>query len=239
MSELLNATIEIQEMSDKKGQYGLIKKIKGKNLETGQTNTYTVYDKKKDGSTSTAWTQLQDIQVGDTVSVGYAEQSGTMQDGTPFTSRIVRAFDKTIGEGRKQYIQHNGAPLAGKPSQKANIASSGQSDDYWDKKAYKQCLWNYWLNGKRNGVDINSKLFPGEVDLVWEVFKQIENDAEKRFNPSPARAALERTNPNFFKDDLPEGKPLNAKQFVEHAERVRQVMEEEQTNEQLAEDIPF
>src|SRR5215216_6214086 len=94
MSELINATIEILEMTDKKGQFGMIRKIKGKNLETNQTNLYTVYDKKKDGSTSTAWTQLQDIQVGETVSVGYVEQAGTMQDGTPFTSRIVRAFDK-------------------------------------------------------------------------------------------------------------------------------------------------
>src|ERR1044071_151457 len=115
MNQLINATIEIVEMSDKRGQYGLIKKIKGKNIETGQTNTYTVYDKKKDGSISAAWSQLQDIQVGETVSVGYAEQQGQMQDGTPFTSRIVRNFDKTIGEGRKQYLSNNPAPQVEKP----------------------------------------------------------------------------------------------------------------------------
>src|SRR5215208_938853 len=133
MNQLINATISIVEMSDKKGQYGLIKKIKGKNLETGQTNTYTVYDKKKDGSISAAWTQLQDIQVGDTVSVGYAEQAGTMQDGTPFTSRIIRNFDKDLGEGRKNYTQSNPAPQAQSTSQRANIAPSGVSRDEFSR----------------------------------------------------------------------------------------------------------
>lgn len=124
MNPLNNATIEIVEMSDKKGQYGLIKKIKGKNLETGQTNTYTVYDKKKDGSISAAWTQLADIQVGDTVSVGYAEQTGIMTDGKPFTSRIIRNFDKDLGNGRKNYTQSNPAPQAQSTPSEANLSSS-------------------------------------------------------------------------------------------------------------------
>lgn len=48
-------------------------------------------------------TQLKSITVGDTVQVGFAEKSGQMEDGTPYTSRIVRNFDKDLGNGRKNY----------------------------------------------------------------------------------------------------------------------------------------
>src|SRR2546423_6471035 len=134
MNQLINATISIVEMSDKRGQYGLIKKIKGKNLETGQTNTYTVHQTKKDGGFTVAWEQLSGISIGDTVSVGYAEQSGTMQDGTPFTSRIIRNFDKTVGEGRKQYIQHNPAPQAQSPRINDSGASQRESSEAFGKR---------------------------------------------------------------------------------------------------------
>jgi hypothetical protein len=192
MSELLNITIEILEMTDKKGQFGMIRKIKGKNLETGQTNTYTVYDKKKDGSTSTAWTQLQDIQVGETVSVGYAEQAGTMQDGTPFTSRIVRAFDKDLGNGRKNYIGHNPAPLAGKPSQGQNLKPSEPLKDqaFWDKQAYEKCcsLWAAAVithKGYSSEQVISSFLM---TDSFWNLFQAIKADGEKRFATGWAKA---------------------------------------------------
>ena len=134
--DLLNATIEVMEMSDKKGQYGFIKKIKGKNIETGQANTYTVYDKKKDGTTSTAWSQLSEINVGDTVQVGYAEQKGTMQDGTPYTSRIVRNFNKDIGNGVRQY-QTSQAVKSPRTGQSG--ASGKVSEAKWDEIAVGKC----------------------------------------------------------------------------------------------------
>lgn len=186
---LLNATIEIVEMSDKRGKFGLIKKIKGKDIESGQTNTYTVYDKKKDGSISAAWSQLQTITIGDTVSVGYTEQQGQMDDGTPFTSRIVRNFNKDIGNGVRQY---QSSQQLKSPRSEAPMRSQGKpEDDYWDKKAYKQCLWRYWL--ERNSHLAGTTGFIGvtqiEADAVWKVFKQIEADAEKRFAKGWAKAA--------------------------------------------------
>jgi hypothetical protein len=123
---LLNATIEIVEMSDKKGQYGLIKKIKGRNIESGQTNTYTVYDKKKDGSISAAWSQLASITIGDTVQVGYAEQQGTKDDGSPYTSRIVRNFNKDIGNGVRQYQSQ---PKESPRTDRSTTSSEGSRDD--------------------------------------------------------------------------------------------------------------
>src|ERR1044071_274353 len=201
MNQLINATIEIVEMSDKRGQYGLIKKIKGKNIETGQTNTYTVYDKKKDGSISAAWSQLQDIQVGETVSVGYAEQQGQMQDGTPFTSRIVRNFDKDLGNGRKNYTQHNPAPQTETPRTGQNNASSGLSQAEFSRRLGIQGHLNALLSNPSIYPHINN--YPHTYYPIIEIAIEIEDELEKQLNPSPVRKALEKTNPNFFKQELP------------------------------------
>src|SRR5690349_4878813 len=172
MNNLLNCTIEIQEMSDKAGKFGPIKKIKGKNIETGQTNTYTVYKSKQDGSDTAAWTQLPSIQVMDTVSVGYVEQPGKMTDGTPFTSRIVRAFDKTIGEGRKQYVQHNPAPQAQSTPQRANNASQGLSQAEFSRRL--------GIQGHLNALLSNPSFYAKpELDLIEKAIR-IEDELEKR-----------------------------------------------------------
>jgi hypothetical protein len=197
---LLNATIEIVEMSDKKGQYGLIKKIKGKDIESGQTNTYTVYDKKKDGSISAAWSQIQSITVGDTVQVGYAEQQGTMDDGKPFTSRIVRNFNKDIGNGVRQYqsSQPTKSPNTGQ-----NTASQSEPRDY-EKEAYVKCcsIWAaaHIQAGKvidGGGVAIEDVLAQIQNGQYWSLFQAIKADGEKRFAKGWAKAEA------IFKEELP------------------------------------
>ena len=175
MNNLLNATIEIVEMTDKAGQYGLIKKIKGKNIESGQTNTSTVYDKKKDGSTSTAWTQLQSIMVGETVTVGYAEQQGTMPDGKPFTSRIVRNIDKDMGAGMSNYLEHTKtAPQPEKPRTGQNIASQRESGEAFGKRLA--------INGFVNSMLASGKT-PLEVEQHLEELLSLEDEIEKALNP--------------------------------------------------------
>lgn len=195
MNTLLNTTIEIQEMSDKLGKFGPIKKIKGKNIETGQANTYTVYQTKQDGSISTAWTQLQTISVGDTVNVGYVEQSGVMQDGKPFTSRIVRNFDKDLGNGRKNYVQHNPPAPVQSPSQGQNIAPQRESSEAYGKRLA--------IHGMVNGLLASGMLFPDVIKSLPGLI-QLEDEIEKALNPSPFRQAVQRTNPDFIKEhDLP------------------------------------
>jgi hypothetical protein len=194
MNQLINATIEVVEMSDKAGKFGPIKKIKGKNIETGQTNTYTVYKSKQDGTDSAAWGQLGSINVLDTVSIGYAEQPGKMPDGTPFTSRIIRNFDKDIGEGRKNYTQANPAPQAQSTPQRANIAPSGVSRDEFSRRLGIQGH----LNALLSNPNITPVLpYPHIIDLAIG----LEDSLESKLNPSPVRKAVERTNPQFFKQE--------------------------------------
>lgn len=137
---------------------------------------------------------------GSVVAIGYTEEEESFvnKEGKTvnFTSRCIVGL-REAGSGAEPTKT---APQAQKPSQSQNIASSEQSkgDDYWDKKAYKQCLWNFWLE-----KCTTLELTPVQRDAVWKVFKEIEQDAEMRFNPSPARTALERTNPNFFKKEEP------------------------------------
>ncbi len=58
-----------------------------------------------------------------------------------------------------------------------------KDDKFWDKKAYKQCLWNYWLEArihdKNESIEIMTDI---EMNQVWQVFNQIEQDADKRFS---------------------------------------------------------
>lgn len=86
------------------------------------------------------------------------------------------------------------------PHHEAPRASQGQSKDdtFWDMKAYKQCLWGYFIEVKKG-----EPLIQADADLVWEQFQAIERDANNRFNPSPLRQSVERSNPDFFKEELP------------------------------------
>jgi len=190
MDKLLNKAITINGKEEKLQGGKPVVKIKDE-----QGLTYTVYKTKQDGSTSVAWTQLADLSLGDTVQIGYAEQQGEYQ-GSPVTYRSIRSFNKDIGQGML-----NVSNQQKKTPQGANNASqSTQDDQYWDKKAYKQCLWNFWLE-KVCPQKGDTRFEQTDMDMIWNVFKEIEEDADKRF--SPVRQAVEKANPNFFKEELP------------------------------------
>jgi hypothetical protein len=161
MSDLLNKVIQIASKEEKPGPFGPMVKIKDQDGKT-----YTVFKTKKDGTTSVAWDGMP--AVGDTVQVGYAEEDGEYE-GKAFKRRTVRSFNADIG---------NGVANTEKQRSEPSTASQSQSDDkFWDKKAYKQCLWNYWLennSGKKTADD-----WMGDV---WNIFNQIEKDADERFS---------------------------------------------------------
>jgi hypothetical protein len=60
--------------------------------------TYTVYKFNLDGAESVAWGQLQSLNLGDTVQIGYVEDLGEYE-GKSVTYRTIRAFNKDIGNG--------------------------------------------------------------------------------------------------------------------------------------------
>lgn len=72
-------------------------------------------------------------------------------------------------------------PMAEKPASVANIAPQGNSNnEFWEKKAYKQCLWNYWLENKWFIADVVKTA--EEFEKVWTAFNLIDQDANKRFS---------------------------------------------------------
>ncbi len=75
------------------------------------------YQTKVDGGESAAWVQLSSLQLGDYIQVGFVEQPGTLQDGTSFTKRIIRNFDKDVGNGHAQYLKQAEATQKPAPGQ--------------------------------------------------------------------------------------------------------------------------
>lgn len=62
-------------------------------------------------------------------------------------------------------------------------------------------MWNYWLQTE-TAAGNREELTQAQMDLVWVVFRQVNQDAEKRFSPV-AQAAL-KANPNFFETVQPD-----------------------------------
>lgn len=176
MNDLINVTIQITEEAGRsKGQYGMILKLKGLDIATGKTNTYTIYETTQTGI-SAAWKSYNDgALLGQTVQVGYEAKPGVAPDGSPYTSRIIRSINEDIGNGVQNHVNQQ------KPRTSDSVSSQSESkEDFWDKKAYKQCLWNYWLQGQER-LDTDEYWKNWETE-VWAVFNRIEKDAEERFS---------------------------------------------------------
>lgn len=159
--DLTNKIIQIASKEEKAGPFGPMVKIKDQDGKT-----YTVFKTKKDGTTSVAWDSMP--AVGDTVQVSYAEEDGEY-DGKPYKRRTVRSFNSDIGQGTLNVEKARGGQ---------NIASQDKSNDnFWDKKALKQCIWGYWVAGSRD-VGISE----AEMSLIADVFTRIENFADKHYS---------------------------------------------------------
>jgi hypothetical protein len=117
---------------------------------------------------SEAYESLMNYRIGETFGVTYGEKQEEYQ-GKSFTKHTIYSILPPIAGFT--------APQAKTSNSGANNASEAKDDKFWDMKAYKQCLWNFWLENR----DGQKKLTDLEMQLVWEVFKQIETDAKKRF----------------------------------------------------------
>lgn len=174
-SKLLNKAITISAKEEKLQAGKPVVKLKD---EKGLT--YTVYKLKQDGTESVAWGQLSDLSLGDTVQIGYVEDQGEYE-GKAVTYRTIRTLSTDIAQGMTNASAQIESPRSG-----ANNASQGASnDDFWEKKAYKQCLWGYFLE-LRTHTD-NPYLTESDMTVVWDNFKKIEKDADKRFSVSDVR----------------------------------------------------
>jgi hypothetical protein len=152
---------------------------------------YQFWELKADGSATKAYDTFLGLGIKPEmwVNVTYAENQKEWQ-GRSYTERTILAFSLTNRTGT-QSTNPQQTPRSESPS-----ASNEKSEEFWDKKAYKQCLWGYFI---ANGSKMLSQ---GDMDLVWAVFTSIEKDAENRFSPSKFRQAVQKAAPQVV-GDLP------------------------------------
>lgn len=176
MDNIINANLTISGVEETVTQI----KIKDENKKT-----YSFFKTKKDGGMTKAYEAFQQYKVGDTVGIGYKEVAFTGKDGTQGKIKSILSFGPV-----------NSAAMLTKNAPQPVSSSTGatyrermdkkEADDeqvFWEKKAYKQCLWGYWLS-KECDIPLSIE----EAGLVWQVFNQIEQDADKRFSTGWAKA---------------------------------------------------
>lgn len=150
---------------------------------TGNGLTFKFYDTKKSGGNTVAYEQFRNmgLKIGSTVSVWYKEEEKEYE-GKPYTDRLIASFKET-----------NDLPKATFKQENTYQKEEPKDEKFWDKKAFKQCLWNYWLASQKPSSDIEPE-WPGWKDIVWEVFNEIEQDADKRFSTGMEKAARSLNN---------------------------------------------
>lgn len=140
-------------------------------LTTTENQKFKFYDKKKDGTSTVAYDQFQDmeIQIGSTVEVWYKEIKKDYE-GKPYTDRIIASFREAVG---KPTTSTPKTPLKPNLSEPAYVQE--KDDTFWDKKALKQCIWGYWLERKSTSIPTQE-----EMTLVANTFDVIEKFTEAR-----------------------------------------------------------
>jgi hypothetical protein len=171
----------MNESNDNKTAVITINEIESKTFPNGGTQfkitadgvKYKLNQTKKAGGETIAYKQYIDLglKIGSKVEVWYKEEEKEFTDDKgkvkKYTDRTIASFKEAQGvdyyaEEEIPTIKIDSTPTKG--------------DVFWDKKAYKQCLWNFWL--EKNSPIVMSQ---EQMDLVWSVFKQINEDAEVRY----------------------------------------------------------
>lgn len=194
-------------MPDNTSEIITIAKIESKMFDNGGSQykitttgnkKFKFNDKLKAGGETVAYKQFKDmeIKVGSTVDVWYKSVEKDYQ-GTPYTDNMIASFKEAAGRP----VTQNSGPQAPIQAKNEYIPTEVKDDKFWDKKAYKQCLWNYWLE---KSVNTPALLTEEQMYDVWQVFNQIEQDADKRFATGWAKAEA------IFGDEapLPEERPF-------------------------------
>lgn len=138
--------------------------------------TYSFFKTKQNGEQTQAMVQFPEYKVGEKTGISYKQVPYTLPDGKQTMLNNILGFMPVMQET----VQATANIQTAKPQVALNEYQSEVKDNkFWDKKAYKQCLWNYWLEQENAEMEPLSK---EEIDLVWQVFNQIEQDADKRFS---------------------------------------------------------
>jgi len=164
---MVQSTIVVKEATDK-----------GKTIQIVDTNKlkYTLWKTKSTGGSSPAYENFQGSGgVGATLAINYDEKddSFTNTDGKLVNYKKRTIYDLSTGEG---------APMPASSPKPAPRAVSSPSEATvgrnFKQEGYEKCLWGYWL---ATGASSGKLLDQAEMSVVWDVFNQIEQDANKRF----------------------------------------------------------
>jgi len=182
----MNAVIKIAEITDKGRTVTLVDSNKQK---------FTIWKQKKDGTETQAYGQLKSYSVGEETGISYNEEDDSF---TNDKNQLINYKKRTILGFLPPGIQAAKPKPAEPPkgNSKPELAYEKQGDNFWDKKAYKQCLWNYWLEQTPGKI-----LTKEDMDMVWEIFKGIEADAERRFSGDEEIPPLEEARFEGWKQD--------------------------------------
>lgn len=143
---------------------------------------FKFYDKKKDGNSTVAFTQFQDmgLKIGSTCEVWFKEQDKEYQ-GKPYVDRIIASFREAKSAPVQTPTSTTKAPVKSNLSEPAYVEP--KSEAFWNKKALKQCIWGYWVESKSKSIPTQE-----EMVLVANTFDTIEKFAEARFAQGWAKA---------------------------------------------------
>lgn len=209
MNEIINKDIEVASVETKQASTGNMKWI----IVATNKDKYFFWQTVK-GQDSDVYQNFQNMGVkrGSVVHIGYTEEpkSFVNKDG-----KTVNYIDRFI-VGLREASGVRPLPATETSRYEPNIASQSKpGDEFWDKKAYKQCLWNHWLQ--------TGKFQP---DVVWAIFNDIEQDADDRFSKPRGWASLGQK----LKEEvpLPPEPPISPE--------VQELADEMEIN---GEDIPF
>lgn len=169
---------------------------------------WQVWKKDKDiGEENEAYSAIKKMEFGEVFGVSYGEKENSFvgKDGNNVTYNqrtIYSILPQLATTAQTSLTAHNNAS-SGNVSAVSN--SPIKDDKFWDMKAYKQCLWNYWLE-RIAAHKSNDSFEQTDMDMIWKVFKQIEADGNKRFfvysEPSPINQKILANTTNVI-DELP------------------------------------
>lgn len=208
MQPFQNTNIQVASIEAKMASTGNMKYI----LTATDKKKYYFFQKVK-GTDSDVFQVFNNMGVkqGSIINIGFTEEEKSFDKTENGKPKTVKYIDRYIGSMREADAVPAQTPtLPQKAPVKSNLSEpayvSEQKDEkFWDKKAYKQCLWGQALK-------VGLENFGSEdCDLVWNTFKSIEMDATRRFSvdkevlPTPNPRMLVGTeNGQFMEEPLPQ-----------------------------------
>ena len=145
---------------------------KGKTIQIVDADKlkFTIWKTHSKGGSNPTFDKYQSMGgVGATLTVSYEEKDDSF---TNNEGKVINYKKRTIYDILPEGSPNTTTVVNNSPMGQNLASNSVSTETFWDMKAYKQCLWGYWLHHSQPGVTNED---------VYNKFKEIEEDAKKRF----------------------------------------------------------